>query len=124
MESNFWFYTLSAMPQTLGAIIALTATFIVITLDKINDKIDSHCYHIKIILRAINEKTSIPKSENPKDFLDLFGKKIMSDDNIWLSKNYQQLFKAYNIIVHDPSLNVPQEELGHWLNEEMRNDLI
>ena len=26
MECNFWFYTLSAIPQTLGAIIALTAT--------------------------------------------------------------------------------------------------
>ncbi|HRH55837.1 MAG TPA: hypothetical protein PK609_03170 [Candidatus Paceibacterota bacterium] len=38
MDSNFWFYTLSAIPQTLGAIIALTATFVIFKLNHIEER--------------------------------------------------------------------------------------
>ena len=38
MDSNFWFYTLSAIPQTLGAIIALTATFIIFKLNHVEER--------------------------------------------------------------------------------------
>ena len=39
MDTNYWYYTLSAIPQTLGAIIALSATFVVFKLNFISEKI-------------------------------------------------------------------------------------
>lgn len=38
MDNNFWFYTLSAIPQTLGALIALAATFIIFKLNHIETR--------------------------------------------------------------------------------------
>ena len=38
METNFWFYTLSAIPQTLAAVIALSATFVIFKLNHIESR--------------------------------------------------------------------------------------
>jgi len=38
MDSNFWFYTLSTIPQTLGAVIALSATFVIFKLNHIESR--------------------------------------------------------------------------------------
>ena len=38
MTGDFWLYTLSAIPQTLGAIVALTATFVIFKLDHIEER--------------------------------------------------------------------------------------
>lgn len=38
MGSDFWLYTLSAIPQTLGAIVALTATFVIFKLDHVEER--------------------------------------------------------------------------------------
>lgn len=47
MDSNFWFYTLSAIPQTLGAIIALTATFIIFKLNHVEERTKKEYDEIK-----------------------------------------------------------------------------
>jgi hypothetical protein len=38
MESNYWFYTLSAVPQTLAAIMAFSATFFILKLGKLQQQ--------------------------------------------------------------------------------------
>ncbi len=47
MDNNFWFYTLSAIPQTLGAVIALTATFVIFKLNQIESKTQIEYNEIK-----------------------------------------------------------------------------
>lgn len=47
MDSNFWFYTLSTIPQTLGAVIALSATFVIFKLNHIESRIKKECDEIK-----------------------------------------------------------------------------
>ena len=47
METNFWFYTLSAIPQTLGALIALTATFIIFKLNHVEERTKTEYEEIK-----------------------------------------------------------------------------
>lgn len=39
MDNNYWYYTLSAIPQTLAAMIALAATFVVFKLSIISERI-------------------------------------------------------------------------------------
>ena len=128
MDYSFWFYTLSAIPQTLGAIIALTATFIVFKLNRINDSISSHYYHLKIILRAVGAK--IPKEDKSEKYISLFsGKNPILDINNpkWIDAHFIQLEVAYRIIVHDPSLSfssLNKEQLQDWFNYQIAKDFI
>lgn len=57
MDTNFWFYTLSTIPQTLGAIIALTATFVIFRLNHIEARTQHEHKEIKLwILPLFPEK--------------------------------------------------------------------
>jgi hypothetical protein len=47
VDTNYWYYTLSAVPQTLAATIALAATFSVVKLDQLSKKI----YDARVDLR-------------------------------------------------------------------------
>jgi len=47
MDSHFWFYTLSAIPQTLGAIIALAAIFVIFKLDHIENRLQKESREIE-----------------------------------------------------------------------------
>jgi len=57
MDTNFWFYTLSTIPQALGAIIALTATFVIFRLNHIEARIQQEHKEIKLwVLPLFPEK--------------------------------------------------------------------
>jgi hypothetical protein len=47
MNSDFWLYTLSAIPQTLGALVALTATFVIFKLDHVEERTKREYEEIK-----------------------------------------------------------------------------
>jgi hypothetical protein len=54
MDPNSWFYTLSAIPQTIASLIALSATFIIFKLNAIDSNINTDVYHIRIFLNVLN----------------------------------------------------------------------
>lgn len=56
MESNFWFYTLSAIPQTLGTIIALVAAFSVFKFSKIYELTEKCAQEVKDYLYPLLDK--------------------------------------------------------------------
>ncbi len=41
MDNSYWYYTLSAIPQTLAAGLALAATFVIFKMSLLNDKIEA-----------------------------------------------------------------------------------
>jgi len=129
MDSNFWFYTLSAIPQTLGAVIALTATFIVFKYSEIEKSIDSQIYHIKIILRSLGLQKDIPQTDFPRNYSNLFEVLLFYNDDNWIDKNRGKLSDAYKEIVRDThfiktgSDKVSKNELKYWLNFQIRNEL-
>lgn len=124
MDNNFWFYTLSAIPQTLGAIIALSATFVVFKWSKIEESISSHIYHIKIIMRGLGLKNQIPKNDNPEEFLKLFSKFIKPKDKNWIAEKHALLLGSYKVIVRDPYIEIAggiasADDIQDWLNDQV-----
>ena len=70
IEFTFWFYALSAIPQTLAAIITLTATFIVFKLNAIDSNINTDIYHAKIFLPSIdNDFNPYIRKNNVKEVI-------------------------------------------------------
>tara|TARA_Y100000310_G_C20665845_1_gene807427 strand:- start:1901 stop:2518 length:618 start_codon:yes stop_codon:yes gene_type:complete len=133
MDSSYWFYTLSAIPQTLGAIIALTAAFVVFKLDRINDSLSSHYHHFKIILRAIREDKHIPTEDNWEEYNSLFygttkTRPVLDIDNSkWIKVHCSELIGAYKIIEHHPyidSLGSDKKEklLHYWFKDQRKGD--
>lgn len=59
MDPNSWFYTLSAIPQTLGAIIGLTATFIIFKLNHIESRLQKEYGEIKEWIAALFSRLEI-----------------------------------------------------------------
>lgn len=64
MDSNFWFYTLSATPQTLGTVIALVATFSVFKLVKIHEFMDRYIDKVRVYLYPLNKKMEVHDIDN------------------------------------------------------------
>lgn len=64
MDSNFWFYTLSAVPQTLAAVIALVATFSVFKISKIYELIEQIVDSVKDYLLPLDPSKEIHEIEN------------------------------------------------------------
>lgn len=60
MDSNFWFYTLSAIPQTLGAVIALSATFVIFKLNHIESRTKKEYDELKEWIMPLHPEIEIP----------------------------------------------------------------
>jgi hypothetical protein len=60
MDSNFWFYTLSAIPQTLGAVIALSATFVIFKLNHIESRTKKEYDEITEWIMPLHPEIEIP----------------------------------------------------------------
>ena len=92
MDTNYWYYTLSAIPQTLGAIIALSATFVVFKLNFISEKIKDSRTDLRrfILLLTSYQHKEIHDIEPLKDeeFLKLYEEGLnnikASEDNLGL----------------------------------------
>lgn len=73
---NYWYYTLSAIPQTLAAIIALSATFVVFKLNFLSEKIKDSRTDLRrsILLLTSSKQTEIHDIEplNDDEFLKLY----------------------------------------------------
>lgn len=59
MYSEAWLYTLSAIPQTLAAMVALVATFIIFKLSRLKDHIALHSEEIKVYLPSLADKNKV-----------------------------------------------------------------
>lgn len=107
MESNFWFYTLSATPQTLGAVVGLVAVFSVFKLAKIHDLLDRYINSIRIYLYPLDKKMEVHdidnlSSEDAEDVLDYLNKglnNIHSDDSNY--EAYGDLRDLFNLKIQD-----------------------
>lgn len=53
--ANSWYYTLSAVPQTLGAVITLAATFVVFRLPDINARIESNVTYMQRMMMTFDQ---------------------------------------------------------------------
>lgn len=60
MDNNFWFYTLSTIPQTLGAVIALSATFVIFKLNHIESRTQKEYEEIKEWIMPLHPDIEIP----------------------------------------------------------------
>src|SRR3989339_108620 len=73
---NYWYYTLSAIPQTLAAMIALTATFIVFKLNFLSQQIYKNRSDLArfILLLSSFQGKEIHDIEplSDKDFIQLY----------------------------------------------------
>ncbi len=80
-DSNFWYYTLSAIPQTLAAIIALAATFAVVSLGSVSKKIRVSRKDLRRFILLLTSRLDITEKEihtieplSDKNFLKIFKK--------------------------------------------------
>lgn len=60
---NYWFYTLSAIPQTLAAMIALAAMFVVFRLDVISKKIDESRIELRRFILLVTSRLDKEKNQ-------------------------------------------------------------
>ncbi|MEK7654270.1 MAG: hypothetical protein AAB345_03225 [Patescibacteria group bacterium] len=58
-ESGIWYYTLSAIPQTLAAMIALVATFVVYKLSRVSDRVEKERGLVKSFLFHLHPEKEI-----------------------------------------------------------------
>lgn len=58
-EPGLWYYTLSAIPQTLAAMIALVATFVVYKLSRISDRVEKERSLVKSFLLHLHPEKEI-----------------------------------------------------------------
>lgn len=67
MDTNYWFYTLSTIAQSLAAIIALFATFIVVVLGNLNKEINDYAERMINILVKCGMKSHMDYYGMSKD---------------------------------------------------------
>lgn len=72
MCDNCWFYTLSAIPQTLGAIIALTATFVVFKMNYTENRTQDEHREIKTWIMLLLPDLKIDEITKLNDDATLF----------------------------------------------------
>lgn len=110
MESNFWFYSLSAIPQTLAAMITLAATFVVFKLNFIQEKIRDIRKDLRrfILLLTSYEKKEIHHIEplSDEDFLNLYDESLKSikpnEKNLGLNAGvYERLRAEMSRIIYE-----------------------
>ncbi|MBN2351615.1 MAG: hypothetical protein JXD23_03525 [Spirochaetales bacterium] len=101
MGSNFWFYSLSSISQTLAAIIALSATFVIFKLDFLQRKRQDFINGILrflMILKPGIEPHEIDKlsDEEVIDILKLIRNLNLQSDNLGLGKKqYKKIYSEY-----------------------------
>ncbi len=64
IEPGIWYYTLSAIPQTLAAMIALVATFVVYKLSRVSDRVEKERGLVKSFLMHLHPEKEIHHIEN------------------------------------------------------------
>lgn len=101
---NYWYYTLSAISQTLAAIIALAAAFTILKLDYISKTINKSRIDLRRFILLTTSRLDIKEKEihtieplNDGDFLKVFEKGLLSLDE----KDHQlglppDIFKKYS----------------------------
>ncbi len=123
MSDAYWFYTLSAIPQTLGAIIALSATFIIFKLDLLQRKRQDYLNEMIRYIMILNEGKEaheieklddsgiieflrpIEAIESDKQFIGLQEhsyKKLIRERNHWI----KELRGEYTIKENDLKSNI------------------
>ncbi len=87
MDQNYWYYTLSAIPQVLAGMIALAATFSVVKLDFISKKLKDSRTDLRRFILLVTSKLDIEENEihtieplNDDEFLILFKKGLTTLD--------------------------------------------
>lgn len=129
MDSNSWFYSLSAIPQTLAAMIALTATFVVYKLSRIKDYISRHAEEVKIFLPHLvpEEKITDPGSIFEEKVAELLGRGLkkldISKEDLGTTE-FKHLKNAFDNILHLQHIHLEstKENLFDYLNH--KNQII
>jgi len=109
MES-YWYYTLSAIPQTLAAMVALSATFFVFRLNFISEEIKKNrkdLLRFTLLLAAEQGEIDIIEQKTEEEFLEFYKevlKKIKPDQpNLGLGENqiYEKLATEMQRIISE-----------------------
>jgi hypothetical protein len=127
MDSSFWFYTLSAIPQTLAAIIALTATFVIFKLNHIGSRTQIEYDEIKEWVMpllpdiGIHDLTKLDDSEMLKKLEEGIGKLDEKKDKLGF-KGYDKLCALYQNVIdsHKRHFNPTEERIYEYLLEKKR----
>ncbi len=81
MDSNFWFFTLSTISQTLAAIIALASTFVVYKLTRINYQLHTLTQEVKALFVY-----ELQEDDNPHDLIGTKYREVLAWFSGWLHK--------------------------------------
>ena len=117
MYSEAWLYTLSAIPQTLAAMIALVATFIIYKLSRLKDHIALHSEEVKVYLPSLADKNKI------LDINSLFEEDVVSTLKEGLNnfhklnpEDLKYIMSRYGeVVVSQPGVNLSPEKLKQYL---------
>ncbi|MFH1559308.1 MAG: hypothetical protein ABIC19_02175 [Patescibacteria group bacterium] len=110
MDNNYWYYILSAIPQTLAAMIALSATFFVFRLNSISEdikKIRANLLRFAVLLKPNSlGEVDIIERKTDEEFFEIFkralkklktGKSYLGLDE----KIYKKIKSAMNRIIKE-----------------------
>jgi len=107
---NYWYYTLSAIPQTLAAMIALAATFVVFKLNFSSEQIykcrTDLARPILLLTSFINKEIHDIEPLSDQDFIQLYEEGLaniyIGKDNLGLKQElYNKLVKEMERIIHE-----------------------
>lgn len=114
MDPNTWHFTLSALSQTLAAILGLTAIFFVLKVESITKQIDYYKRRGASILKGQNSHEGDRRLSFDADYilqkLHAFARKHREDVSI--IPHLERTMKRY-----DPSLRVTQERAVMFLDD-------
>lgn len=107
---NYWYYTLSAIPQTLAAMVALSATFFVFRLNFISEEIKKNrkdLLRFTLLLAEEQGEIDIIERKTEEEFLEFYKqvlKKVKPDQpNLGLGENriYEKLAAEMQRIISE-----------------------
>jgi len=127
MDSNFWFYTLSTIPQTLAAIIALTATFVIFKLNHIESRTQKEYDEIKEWIMPllpdieIHEITRLNDSAMLQKLKEGINKLNPEESNLGFD-GYDKLRDLYKNVIasHKRQFDPTEQRIHEYLLEKER----
>lgn len=92
MTDNTWYYGLSTIAQTCGAVLALGGTFVVFRLDKIQTAINNYRGRVIDILLSLNQQAIMPSNYFPDT-----DEEILKEYRIFDVPTNAEMFKSMEI---------------------------
>lgn len=128
MDSNLWFYVLSVVPQTLGAMIALSATFIIFKLNHVEERTKIEYDEIKDWILPllpelkIFEITKLDDRAMLSKLIDAINKLDPQKSRFGLDEvRFHQLYEIYEYVLRSHKRKIDSyENIYPYLEEKRR----